>query len=288
MFFVKAVCLFRQLFYFCSMKYILIIFSVLLSFYVAFGLFVYFFQKVFIFYPHKGYSLPPHDMNISEVEFKNQDGDTLYGWWMHDDSDSAKYTVLFCHGNAGNIYKSERRMRFFSECGFNVLAFDYRGYGNSSGYIQNEDDIYEDGEAALKFLNQELKINSDSIILWGWSLGGAVATDIAAKYKCKALVLESTFFSMLRMAKRVFWFLPYKWLLKFHFRTDLKINKIKYPVLFVHSPDDLVVPYQQGVRLYDSFQGEKKFITINGSHRDGILESKDYFINEAKPFLFHN
>ncbi|HNW90734.1 MAG TPA: alpha/beta hydrolase [Bacteroidales bacterium] len=265
------------------MKKILLIAAIIAILYLLVCVFVYLFQKHIVFNPQKGATPPPEDLNIKELWITTEDGQKLHSWWMP--ADSAKYTVLFFHGNAGNISRGEKRMRLFREMGCNALAVDYRGYGISSGKIEKEEDIYTDSRAAWDYLIRELGISDENIIIWGWSMGGAVAVDLAQHKKCHALVMESTFFSLYDMAGKFYRLLPMKWLMRLDFTSGEKLANIGVPVLFSHSKTDETVPYIHGVRLYEKFYGTKKFIEITGDHNHGIFDSQEKFLPEAKQFL---
>lgn len=266
-----------------AMKKILLIVIILIVLYALICVCVYFFQKYVIFQPQKGSSPPPGDLNISELWIPTSDGQKLHSWWMP--TDSAEYTILFFHGNAGNISRGEKRMRLFREMCCNALAIDYRGYGISSGTIKKEEDIYEDAAASWQYLTQQLGVPEQNIIIWGWSLGGAVAVNLAQHKKCHALVMESTFYNLDQMTGKWYMFLPKKWLMRYHFTSDEKLANIVVPILFTHSKTDETVPYGQGVRLFEKFSGTKKFIEISKDHNHGIFDSQDVFIAEAKQFL---
>jgi len=265
------------------MKKVLIILAIVFAIYLLVCLLVYSFQQNFIFYPLKGSEPPPEDLGIKEQWIKTADGENLHGWWMPVDSNA--YTVLFFHGNAGNVSRGEKRMRLFREMGFNTLAIDYRGYGISTGIIKKEADIYEDARASYEYLQKTLGIPENKIIIWGWSLGGAVAVDLSQNKKCHSLVVESSFYCLDDMANRTFWYIPNSLLLKYDFKSCDKLAGEHCPILFIHSPTDKTVPYAQGKKLFEKFGGKKKFIEITGDHNHGLVESKDKFIPEALPFL---
>ena len=267
------------------MKKLVIVLIVLVITYLLVCLWVYFFQQRIIFQPQKGSQPPPDDLNIKEQWITTADGQKLHAWWMPVDTNAL--TVLFFHGNAGNISRSDKRMRMFREMGFNALAVDYRGYGISTGEIKKEEDIYEDARAAYEFLIKNNGVNEEKIIIWGWSLGGAVAVNLAQNKKCHALVMESTFFNLEEVAKKTFWFLPNQLLLRYHFKSSEKLTNIKVPILFLHSKQDETLQYSYGIQLFEKFNGKKKFIEISGDHNHGIFDSQEKFIPEALPFLMN-
>ena len=268
------------------MKKVLIILAAIVLLYLLFCLFIYLFQQRFVFVPQKGAQPPPDDRNIHEEWITTNDGQKLHAWWMPVDTNA--YTVLFFHGNAGNISRGEKRMRLFREMGFNALAIDYRGFGISTGSIKKENDIYEDARASYEFLLKNHSISEDKVIIWGWSMGGAVAVNLAQHKKCHALVMESTFYCLEAVANKTFWFIPNHLLLKYQFLSYEKLSNIEVPVLFVHSKTDETVPYENGIKLYEKFGGKKKFIETSGDHNHGIFDLQEKFIPEALPFLIHN
>jgi len=256
---------------------------VLLILYMVLCMLVYIFQQNFILHPLKGSQPPPEDLQIKEQWIPSGEGIKLHAWWMP--VDSAEYTVLFFHGNAGNISHSDNRMRLFHRMGFNALAVDYRGFGISEGKVKKENDLYEDAKSSYDYLINHLGIPENKIIIWGWSLGGGVAVDLAQNKKCHCLVMESTFYCMMDMAKRTFGFLPLKWLLKYKFLSSEKLANINCPVLFIHSREDRTVPFYEGIKLYEKFSGSKKFVEISGDHNHGLVDSQEKFIPQALPFL---
>lgn len=265
------------------MKSAVIIVLVVFLIYIIFCFWVYFYQEKFIFHPQKGSYPPPEDLDIEEHWVNTSNGVKLHAWWMKVDPKA--YTVLYFHGNAVNISAGEKRMRLFREMGFNALAIEYRGYGASTGKIKKESEVYQDALAAYDFLIKDLEINENTIIIWGWSLGGAVAVDLAQHKNCKALIMESSFYSLQDIAQKVFWFIPIRWLSRYDFLSYDKLSQIKCPVIFVHSKTDETVPYSHGERLYNKFTGTKKFIEIRGDHNHGIFDSMEKFIPEAGNFL---
>jgi uncharacterized protein len=265
------------------MNELLIIVAVVFLLYLIVCLGVYLFQQKFIFFPQKGLQVPPDDLNIKLLWITTAGGEKLHAWWMP--VDSSTYTVLFFHGNAGNVSRGEKRMRLFREMGFNALAVDYRGYGVSTGKIKKEEDIYEDAGASYEYLQNTLGIEEKKIIIWGWSMGGAVAINLAQHKNCHALVMESTFYSLKEMADRTFWFMPNRYTMKYHFLSGDKLSQVICPILFIHSRQDETVHYTQGEKLFATHEGKKKFIEIGGDHNHGMFDSQENFIKKAQPFL---
>ncbi len=264
-------------------KVTFIVLGVLTGIYILVCVVVYSFQKRIIFLPSRHTQPPPADLGIREVFFPTGDGQRLHGWWMP--MDSSAFTVLFFHGNAGSVAYGEERMRFFRELGWQTLMIDYRGFGKSTGDIRQEEDIYEDGESALAFIKDSLGISESRLVVWGWSLGGAVATQVSQHRNLAAVVLEGTFNSMDEIAAGAYPVFPTRWLLKYHFRSCDKVNNIPAPLFFIHSPEDKTIPYAQGQRLYDQASGIKFFLDIGGSHNHGYYEHRDKIIQWLKRYL---
>ena len=185
--------------------------------------------------------------------------------------------ILHCHGNTGNISHLKEIISLAYLQKYNILVFDYYGYGKSIG-SPHPDVQYKNGETIYQYMIKELKINSKDIIIWGESLGGSVATHIASKYDCYALILLSTFSSLddlLRdkiprfktlfapiITRNLFNTLPSK---------D-KIKNVKCPVAILHSVDDDIIPIESAERLYNNIShNAKRLIKIKGIHSNPII-----------------
>ncbi len=247
---------------------------------------LYFTQTSHIFFPTREYSPPPSQLNIEEVYFETTDKVKLHGWWMK--TENAKKTVLFFHGNAGNLSHREWQMEIFRELELNALIFDYRGYGKSLGKIKTEQDLYQDGEGAWTFLTKEKNITPESIIIWGRSVGGGIAVDLAQEKGINALILESTFYSMREVAQKHYWYMPIGLLLKYQFASGKKIKNVHAQILIIHSPEDEVIPFEQGKKLFDFTNEPKEFLQISGGHNDGISQSYDQYIVKLRDFLLRS
>jgi len=263
---------------------------ILLASYIIITLYYYFVQKSFIFYPSDIYTSPPEQLKIEEVFIKTSDGEKLHAWWMPirqstGQADPAHETVLFFHGNAGNLTDRTFRLDIFNKLGLNTLIIDYRGYGKSSGQIKKEQDLYTDGLAAWDYLIEEKKIKSENIIIWGRSLGGAIAVDLAQEKNVNAVILEATFASIYGVVPKAFRFLPIKLILKYKFASGEKIKNIQAPVLIIHSQDDEIIPFEQGQKLYDTANQPKQFLKLKGGHNSDVAESYEIYLLGVKDFL---
>ncbi len=244
--------------------------------YVAFTALLYILQPKYVYYPERTLSAEPSSIGLQfeSVYFTTTDGLRLSGWFVP--IKSARGTVLFCHGNAGNISHRLDSIQIFHQLGLDVFIFDYRGYGQSEGK-PTEQGTYKDAEAAWRYLTEERQVNPNGIIIFGRSLGGAVASWLAQSHSPGALILESTFTSLPDIAANLYPYLPVRLLLRFKYNTAEYLGKVNCPVLIVHSHDDEIMPFSHGQRLFDMASEPKKFLEISGTHNEGFITSgKDY------------
>ncbi|MBS3792146.1 MAG: alpha/beta hydrolase [Candidatus Bipolaricaulota bacterium] len=245
------------------------------------GLF-YLTQKQLIFVPPGKMSPPPAGYDIEEINFTTSDGNRLNGWFIDNDGDR---TVLFCHGNGANISNLEFFMKIFQEIGLNALFFDYRGYGKSGGSIRAEEDLYRDVIAAHQYLREEKGFTSDRIIVWGRSIGGAPALELARRENLHAVILQSTFTSLTERIQEMAPVIPVKPLSKFHYPNREKIGRIGSPILIVHSVDDGLIPFSHGQALYRAAKEPKSLITLTGPHNSVPDECVPVLLNGVKSFI---
>jgi hypothetical protein len=175
-------------------------------------------------------------------------------------------------------------INILNELGLNCLIFDYRGYGDSQGK-PTEEGTYRDAMAAWKWLTQDKGIKPDRIIIFGRSLGGSVAANLTTKVDPKALVLESAFTSYEKIGKKFYPYMPVHLFAKFGYNTMESVKKVQCPVLFIHSRNDKIIPFEFGLRLYEAANEPKKFVEITGSHNDGFLFSGETYTNGWSEWL---
>lgn len=240
--------------------------------YVILGLALFFLQSKFLYYPVRELTCSPADigLNFEKVMLKTEDDIKIEAWFIP--AEGAEYTLLFCHGNAGNLSHRLDSINIFNELGLNCLIFDYRGYGNSQGK-PSEQGTYLDAEAAWRWLIEKKNIPPEQIIIFGRSLGGSVAAYLAAEVQARGLVLESSFTSFVDMGRKFYPYMPVKLFAKFNYSTVDYLQKVRSPVLLIHSRDDEIVPFEFGLRLYEAANEPKEFVEIFGSHNDGFLFS---------------
>ncbi len=244
--------------------------------YCGFGLILYLRQSRFVYWPKRGTWPTPNKIGLEfeDVVFRTSDGLLLNGWYVP--AGGPGFTVLFCHGNGGNIAHRLDSISLFHDLGLSCFIFDYRGYGDSEGK-PTEKGTYLDAEAAYRWLTEQKGVPPNDIVILGRSLGGSVATYLAGRVKARALVAESTFTSYVDMAKIYFPYMPVRWFARFGYNTGDYIKKIDCPVMLIHSRDDEVVPFKFGLELYWAANEPKEFVAISGSHNDGFLVSGDLY-----------
>ncbi len=257
------------------LKILLIIVIIVAVVYLVSTLFLFFRQERMIFYPVTEMAGTPFDAGLAfeNIDFTSQDGTPLHGWFVP--AENAAFTVLFCHGNGGNISHRSDTISQFNKLPVNFFIFDYRGYGRSGGKI-SEKGLYEDAAAAWRYLTETRKIAPEKIIVAGRSLGGAIAARTAAEHSPGGLILESAFSSMPAIARKVMPWLPVSWLLNYEFPTISDLAKVKCPVLILASPDDNIVPFVFGRELFAKAPEPKTFVELTGGHDDC------YFLCSAK------
>jgi len=236
-----------------------------------------------IYFPLKEILSSPVTVGLpyEEIYFETSDKKRLNSWFIPNDK--ARFTVIFCHGNAGNISHRLEKILLLYRLGLNIFIFDYRGYGKSQG-SPSESGLYKDAIAAYMYLTKERKISEDDIILYGESIGGAVAIDLAHKARVRALITEETFTSIKDMAKIAYPFLPY-FIFSSRFNCISKIKEARCSKLVIHSIEDEIVPFYLGERLFNAAKPPKKFLKIRGSHNTAFLDSKKQFTEGIKSFL---
>jgi fermentation-respiration switch protein FrsA (DUF1100 family) len=261
------------------------------------------FEEKFIYFPTK---YPDGLWDVSQIEtdegkpipevedcwFRAEDGVRLHGWYCSPSpkdagrvaSQSGGMNVLFFHGNAGNITHRIDLVVGLMEIPVDVLIVDYRGYGKSEGR-PSEQGLYMDGRAAWDFLVAERGVNPERIVLFGKSLGGAVAIDLATHIEPAGLIVQSSFTSIPDMAKQMIPFLPGV-LIRTRMDSISKIPGIRCPKLFIHSPADEIVPYRFGRRLFDAASEPKQFFEVpDAPHNETYRVGGEAYLKVLQGFV---
>ncbi|MFC1513489.1 alpha/beta hydrolase [candidate division KSB1 bacterium] len=260
------------------------LFFTVLAVYIGIVILAYFFQSKMIFFPDRNISIDPGYLNIDfeNVQFTADDGTRLHGWFIP--AENPQGVLLFCHGNAGNISGRLESIQIFRNLGLSVFIFDYRGYGLSEGKT-TEKGIYKDTEAVWNYLINVKNYTPPEIIIFGRSLGGSPALWLAQNRKARAVIIESTFTSVMDIGAEAYPFLPVRLISRFRFDSVNYIKNLNSPLLIVHSPQDELIPFKLGKRLFDAAKEPKQFLEIAGSHNEGFLISGQKYIGGLRDFL---
>ena len=187
--------------------------------------------------------------------------------------------MLICHGNAGNLSDFDRPIHYagLRELGLNLLAFDYRGYGESGGR-PSEQGLYRDAVAAYRHLRETRGVPAERIVIFGHSLGSAVAVDLASRVPAAGLIVEGAFTSVVDRGQEIYPYIPVRWLAGSRFGSLEKIGGVRAPKLFLHATDDDVIPLAHGRRLFEAAAEPKTWVELQGGHGDAFdTDSARYF-----------
>lgn len=255
--------------------------------YMGFVVLLFLFQGRLIHVPNlpsRELTASPADIGLAyeSVFFTTNDGIKLHGWFLP--APGAEKTLLFFHGNAGNISHRLTSLAIFNDLNLNVFIFDYRGYGRSRGK-PSEQGLYQDAQAAFDYLQKNRAIPLTKTIFFGRSLGGAVATWLAVKHPPQALIIESSFTSVPNLAAELYPFIPVRWLARLRYDTQSHLKALCSPILIIHSVNDEVVPFKHGKTLFQTAREPKQFLQLIGDHNSGFMTSGRKYINTIKAFL---
>lgn len=257
---------------------------ILVSVWLILSIMLYVFQSGYIYFPARELIATPANIQLpyEDILLKTDDGFVIHGWFVP--YQDARNTIVFFHGNAGNISHRLDTIQMFHKTGANIFIIDYRGYGKSEG-TPTEEGTYKDALAAWHYLTVERHIPSGQIIISGRSLGGAIAAWLATQTHPAALILESTFVSVVNMGKKYYPYLPVELLARIRYPTIDRIALVTSPVMIVHSINDEIIPYEQGRELFKKANSPKEFLGIRGGHNDGFLVSRNKYINGLESFI---
>lgn len=241
--------------------------KIVLAAYVIIGLAFYFLQDMVLFHPvslkptHRYNFKEPHrdiNMRLDSVSNLNVIEFTT--------ADTARGVILYFHGNKKNIAWYAKYASNFTKHGYEVWMIDYPGYGKSTGRF-TEKDLYV--YALALYQMADLRFNSDSIIIYGKSMGTGIAAELASTQKCRQLILETPYYSFTSLGKHYLPFYPVSYMLHFKMPTFEYIPKVKVPVTIFHGTADWIIPYSNAVKLKPLLKSADEFVTIeNGSHND--------------------
>lgn len=255
--------------------------------YVLFAALVYVMQERMLFLPGvpgRAIEATPVELGLDydDVYFQTSDDVSLHGWYVS--APASRGTVLFFHGNAGNVSHRLDSIAIFHALGLDVFIIDYRGYGQSEGRA-SEDGTYRDAEAAWRYLIHERHIDPRRVVVFGRSLGGAVAARLAGDAEPGAVIIESSFTSAADVASRLYPFLPVRLLLRLEFPVADDLERSSSPVLVVHSRGDEIIPFGMGRALYEVAPQPKAFLELDGDHNTAFLIDRDRYLEGLREFL---
>ena len=247
--------------------------------YVGVSTVVYFYQRKLLYHPGENNYLDEGPLNHKIEKVYIQSDNKLVAWrYLKDKSFK---TILFFHGNAGKLDNRIYKLNEFSKLDVNYLIFAYRGFSGNEGK-PTEKGLYSDAEAAKNWLNSK-NIKDSSILLYGESLGTAVAVELASSNKFAGVILESPFTSMEILAQKYYPYLPAKYILKDKYKSINKISKIKSPLLVMHGKEDNIVPFSIGQEIYEKFDGTKyKYFN---DYDDHMMDFNENLIKSLKEFI---
>jgi len=258
--------------------------------YAAIMVVLFVFQSRLVYYPHIGREITTtpqaYGLGFESVEIHTEDGETLDAWWVPaaDSRGPPRGTILFFHGNAGNISHRIDYLLMFNRLGYATLIVDYRGYGKSTG-TPSEEGTYRDAFAAWRWLTQKRGLRPDDIVFVGESLGGAVAGWLAVRHPPRALVLMSTFTSVPDLGAKIYPFIPVRLISRFSYDNRAYVRQIKVPLLIVHSREDDIIPFAHGRKIFEAANEPKQFLEMHGGHNDGFIFMREEWVKTLADFL---
>ena len=243
--------------------------TVFIVFYVILLSVMYLFQRKLLYFPFKNRPALG-DLNgvYSEVKTQTKDQLTLTHWYAKR---GQSYIVVF-HGNAGNIEGRGYKFKFLVDQGYSVLLISYRGYGDNPGQ-PTELDLISDSTLALEWLFKKEGISPEEVVLLGESLGSGVAIALAAKYPVKGLIFDGAYSSITDVGQSAYPLIPVRWLLKDTWNSQSRIQKVKSPMLFIHSKKDSVIPFRFAQRLFQAANEPKQSLWLDRSDHNDNLEA---------------
>ena len=263
------------------MKYLYFTLSSIIIAYIVVIIFVYFYQRNLLYHPSENnYQNDTIQFNHQEIFIKVNNEIKLKSWIINKDLKNFK-TLVFFHGNAGDLSNRIYKLNELDKLNINILLISWRGFSGNEGY-PTEKNLYEDAEAAIKWLNKK-KVSNSQIILYGESLGTGVAVEIASKNNFNSIILESPFTSIENSAKIYYPYLPVSFLLKDRYDSISKIKKINSPILIMHGRKDDIVPFFMGKKLFEKANSPKDsyFTDID----DHMMEFNSQLLNKIKDFI---
>ena len=224
---------------------------------------------------------------FEQLDMPRGDGVRQFGWMLrHPNQSTAAPWLLFLHGNRATVASRVNIVRYeqLRLLGLNVFAPEYRGFGGLGGE-PTETSVTTDARQGYEYLRQQLGIPADRIVIYGWSLGSAIAVNVAAEVPSAAVILEGAPASLAALGARQYPWMPIRLVMRNPFDSILKVRKIQAPMLFLHSPDDAVIPIEEGRRLFDAAPEPKQFVEVAGGHINPAEQDAARMFGAVREFL---
>jgi len=243
------------------------------------------FERAMVFVPSRAMLAHPGTVGLAYEPFflTAADGVRLRAWWLP--GKTADAPVMLClHGNGGNLSSRTDKMRLFHDAGAAQLWLDWRGYGESAG-SPNEPGLYRDAHAGWAWLTAVKQIPAAKLVLYGESLGGAAAVELATRVPAAGLIVDSSFTSLTEMVGVVLPWFPAR-LAMIRFDSRARLPRVTIPTLFLHSREDDIIPYEMALaNLGASGAPKKRLVDLKGSHNEGFLDAGTAYTNAIRDFL---
>tara|TARA_Y100001970_G_C14239657_1_gene864091 strand:+ start:1521 stop:2357 length:837 start_codon:yes stop_codon:yes gene_type:complete len=266
---------------FVKMNYLVQLLLVFVLIYLFILTSTYIFQRKLLYQPgENNYSGDQLLVDIEEIKILTEDNIELLSWFHKKDLKKYK-TILFFHGNAGNLENRIHKINHFKDMKINFIIVSWRGFSGNKGQ-PTEKGLYKDGKSAVKWLKMK-GVEEEDIVIYGESLGTGIAIEIAQNKNFAGIILESPFTSMVDAGKTQYPYLPVRFLLKDKYESDKKIKKVKSPILIMHGKIDQIVPFYMGKKMYE-IANEPKFSYFS-KYDDHMMEFNENMLKTLRTFL---
>ncbi|HEY7501402.1 MAG TPA: alpha/beta hydrolase [Vicinamibacterales bacterium] len=219
-----------------------------------------------------------------QIEIPRADGARQFGWRMARSPDDL--WILYLHGNASTIASRMNVAHYvrLRELGVNILAPEYRGYHGLSG-VPSEASVAADARAGYDYLRTTAHVPAERLVIFGWSLGAAIAVGLASEVDSRAVVLEGAPASIVDIGQQQYPMFPIRWIIRNPFNAIQRVARIRAPILFLHSPEDTIVPFREGQRLFEAARPPKTFVEVRGGHIEASEIDRDVFYGAVRKHL---
>ena len=264
-----------------KLKYMFTLVTIVIACYLLVVIFVFFYQRNLLYHPFENnYNTEEANFSYEKIFIPTSDGKKLKAWFHKKDLKKKK-TLLFFHGNAGNLTNRIYKLNLIKNLDINFLIVAYRGFSGNEGK-PTEEGLYQDARDTISWLNQQ-EIEDKQIVIYGESLGTGVSAEVAQNKKFAGIILESPFTSMVEAGKHYYFYLPVSLLLKDRYETIKKLKNIKIPILVMHGERDRIVPFHMGLEVFSEANEPKySYFPKNDDH---MMEYNKNLLDVLNKFL---